>query len=186
MPYPEVDFLPRSHVFLLEAIDRVISAEPKLADVIELHLAGVISKLDREIAARSPVCRVHGYLPHPETVRLVRSADLLFLPMHELPVGVRAGLVPGKAYEYLGARRPILAAVPDGDARDYLEAAGNAALCRPADVGCLARAIRDEIDRWQAGRQRAEPDPDVRAQFDRRLLSERLARTIDAVVGVSG
>jgi glycosyltransferase involved in cell wall biosynthesis len=182
MPYPEVDFLPRSHVFLLEAIDRVIAAEPKLADVIELHLAGVISQLDREIAARSAVCRVHGYLPHGETVKLVRSADLLFLPMHELPPGVRAGLVPGKAYEYLGARRPILAAVPDGDARDYLEAAGNATLCRPADVGCLAQAIRDEIERWRAGRQRAEPDPDVRAQFDRRLLSERLAATIDAVV----
>jgi glycosyltransferase involved in cell wall biosynthesis len=185
MPYPEVDFLPRSHVFLLEAIDRVIADDPKLANVIELHLAGVISQLDREIAARSPVCRVHGYLPHGETVRLVRSADLLFLPMHELPVGVRAGLVPGKAYEYLGARRPILAAVPDGDARDYLEAAGNATLCRPADVGCLAQAIRAEIDRWRAGQQRAEPDPEVRAQFDRRLLSERLAATIDAVVGAS-
>ena len=185
MPYPDVDFLPRSHVFLLEAIDRVIADEPKLAHVIELHLAGVISQLDREIAAHSPVCRVLGYLPHGETVRLVRSADLLFLPMHELPVGVRAGLVPGKAYEYLGARRPILAAVPDGDARDYLEAAGNATLCRPADVSCLAQAIRAEIDRWRASQQRAEPDPEVRAQFDRRLLSERLAATIDAVVGVS-
>jgi hypothetical protein len=182
MPFPEVDFLPRSHVFLLEAIDRLIADEPGLTEVIEVHLAGVISALDREIAERSSICNIHGYLPHGETVELVRSADLLFLPMHDLPPGTRAGLVPGKAYEYLGARRPILAAVPDGDARDYLAAAGNARLCRPADVSRLAAAIRDEIEQWRGGRLRAEPDPKTLAQFERHLLSRQLATTLDAVL----
>ena len=50
----------------------------------------------------------------------MRSADLLFLPMHDLPPGARAGLIPYKTYEYLAAGRPILAAVPDGDVRDML------------------------------------------------------------------
>jgi glycosyltransferase involved in cell wall biosynthesis len=182
MPFPEVDFLPRSHVFLLEAIDRVIADEPGLAEVIEVQLAGVTSELDREIAARSAVCHLHGYLSHDESVELVRSADLLFLPMQDLPLGTRAGLVPGKTYEYLGTRRPILAAVPDGDARDFLVAAGNTTLCRPADVDCLAQAIRDEIGRWRAGAQRAEPDPETLARFERRRLSRQLAATLDAVL----
>ena len=61
----------------------------------------------------------------------MRSADLLFLPMHDLPPGRRAGLVPYKTYEYLAAERPILAAVPDGDARDILSRVSHATLCRP-------------------------------------------------------
>ncbi len=181
MPIPEVDFLTRSHVFLLEAVDRLIAAEPDLAEVVEVHLAGIISPLDRELAERAGYCHLHGYLPHDETVKLLRASDLLFLPMHDLPVGTRAGLVPGKAYEYLGARRPILAAVPDGDARDILAAAGNASLCRPGDVAALAQAIREEIERWRAGTQRAEPGDAVVAQFTRRHLTERLATVLDGV-----
>ena len=183
MPISEVDFLTRSHVFLLEAVDRLIAADPSLADVIEVHLAGIVSPLDRQLAEQAPYCRLHGYLPHDETVALLRSSDLLFLPMHDLPIGTRAGLVPGKAYEYLGARRPILATVPDGDARDILAAAGNASLVRPGDVAGLAEAIRGEIDRWRAGTQRAEPDPEVAAQYTRRHLTERLARVLADALG---
>ena len=106
MPYPGVDFLPRSHVFLLEAIDRLLAESPELAARIEVQLAGVTSPIDREIAERSAVCRLPGYLAHDKTVELLRSADLLFLPMHDLPPGTRAGLVPGKAYDYLGGAAP--------------------------------------------------------------------------------
>ena len=31
--------------------------------------------------------RHHGYLEHGESLALMRSADLLFLPMHDLPPG---------------------------------------------------------------------------------------------------
>src|SRR5262249_55430120 len=68
------------------------------------------------------------------------------LPMHDLPPGVRATIVPGKTYEYLAAGPPILAAVPDGDARDILAEAG-ALLCRPRDVTCLAETIAQQLER---------------------------------------
>ena len=50
----------------------------------------------------------------------MRSADLLFLPMHDVPPGSRVGIVPGKTYEYLAWETPILAAVPDGDIAEIL------------------------------------------------------------------
>ena len=117
-----VNILSRSHVYLLEAIDRLIAADASVAERLELHLAGILSEADVEVARRSPVVRMPGYLPHAETVALLSSADLLFLPMHDLPKGARATIVPGKTYEYLASGRPILAAVPDGDARDLLDA----------------------------------------------------------------
>jgi len=170
-----VDIGARSHVYLLQAIDRLRTEEAALGNRIELHLAGVMSSTDVESSDRPYVKRL-GYLSHTETVGLMRSADALFLPMHDLAPGHRARIVPGKAYEYLGARRPILAAVPDGDARDLLERAGNAAVCRPRDVDGIVAALRALVE----GRYPAEPQPGVAAAYERRALTGRMAGILDA------
>lgn len=167
-----VDILTRSHVFLLQAIDEVRqSSEIE----VELHLAGVVSAADHEAIGERPYVRVHGYLDHADTVDLLRSADLLFLPMHDVPPGTRAGIIPGKTYDYLGARRPILAAVPDGDIRDLLARAGNAFVCRPADVTEMARILGEQLARKQAGTPSPAPDEEVLAEYERSNLTRRLA-----------
>lgn len=181
-PLKGVDFLSRSHVFLLEAIDRLLRQDPGLANALEVHLAGQATETDRAIASRSPVTRVHGYVSHAETIERLRSANLLFLPMHDLPPGVRAGLVPGKTYEYLASGKPILAAVPEGDARDLLREAGNALISSPQDVTHMAELIASEIERWRAGTPTGPPNPEVVARYDRRRQTGQLAAVFDAVL----
>ena len=182
MPVPGVDLLTRSHVYLLEAVERLAADKPELRGVIEVHLAGVLSQADREVCRRSSVVRAHGYLAHSEAIELMRSADLLFLPMQDLPAGTRAGLVPGKTYEYLASGRPILAAVPDGDARDLLAAAGDVYLCRPADVTAIANAIEHAVGRWRTGDRFVPRAPDLLAPYERRYQTRQLAALLDGVV----
>jgi glycosyltransferase involved in cell wall biosynthesis len=165
-------------VYLLEAIDRLRSEDPSLGNRIELHLAGVLTAADIAAAERPYVHRL-GYLSHAESIALARSADALFLPMHDLPRPKRARIVPGKTYEYLAAGRPILAAVPDGDARDLLAHAGNAILCRPRDVDGLTRALRTLVSGEGPS---GEAAPDVLAVFERRALAARMAAVLDRVV----
>jgi glycosyltransferase involved in cell wall biosynthesis len=174
-----VDILPRSHVYVLEAIERLIERDPTLRSRIELLLVGVLSSSDREVADRSPVVRALGYLPHHLAIALMRSADLLFLPMYNLPPGARSGLVPGKTYEYIASQRPILAAVPEGDARDLLVEAGNAHICVPDDVDGMAEAIEGQLTSRTA---RAAHVPDqLLERFERRSLTGELASVLDAV-----
>ena len=128
--------------------------------------------------ARSRVAqlvRFTGYVPHHESVALVRRAQLLFLPMHDLPPGERSRIVPGKTYEYMASGRPILAAVPDGDARDFLEACGTALVVRPNDVRGMVQALDRAYDSWVAHEPVGEIDEDFLAQFDRRHLAGALA-----------
>jgi len=178
----DVDILTRSHVYLLEALSRLASAG---GPPVELHLAGVLSAGDLD-HARQQFVKVHGYLSHRETVELIRSADLLFLPMHDLPAGVRAGIVPGKTYEYLAAGRPILAAVPDGDARDLLTEAGNAYLCRPKDLDAMVEAISTELARRREAPKPREPDARVVERYERRRLTAQLAELFDDLLGQGG
>ncbi len=178
-----VDIFTRSHVYLLAALDRLREADPDLASTVELHLAGVLTATDRDYA-QHPAVRLRGYLPHAESVALIRSADLLFLPMHNLPPGERMSIVPGKTYEYLASGRPILAAVPDGDARDLLEEAGTARLCRPDDVDAMAEIVASELKWARARRAQRTPDATVLARYERRGLSEQLAEVFDGVLAV--
>ena len=123
--------------------------------------------------------RATGYVPHREAIALTRSADLLFLPMYNVAPGMRAATVPGKTYEYLAARRPILAAVPAGDLRDILAEAGNAHLCAPDDVEGLATAIEAQLLNPEVV-PAAAPDA-LLDRFERRRLTEKLASVLDAV-----
>ena len=178
---PGLDILTRSHVHLVDAINVLLEHDSQLRDVIELHLAGVLNETDRSIAARCPVAVLQGYRSHAESIELMRTGDLLFLPMQNLPSDVRATIVPGKTYEYLAAGTPILAAVPEGDARDILAEAGNAELIRPDDVDGMAAAIARALERFRSGEQPPTPNPEVVARFEYRRLAADLAAVFDAV-----
>jgi glycosyltransferase involved in cell wall biosynthesis len=174
-----VDLLTRSHVYLLEAVRSIRERDPELGRRIEVHLAGVTSEADRAAANLSGI-RLHDYLSHDRAVALMRGADLLFLPMHDLPPTVRSRIVPGKTYEYLASGRPILAAVPDGDARDLVASGTGHWLCRPADVEAIAAAIAEQARLAAVG----APDPGPPPGFDRysrEALTSRLADLLERV-----
>ena len=185
MPVPEVEFLTRSHVYLLQAVQRVLERDPSLQDRVEVHLVGAVTPQDEEVAAPFSFVRFYGYRSHAETIELLQTAELLFLPMQNLPPQVRAGLVPGKTYEYMASGTPILAAVPDGDAREMLTAVGTATVCRPAAVDCLADGLEQRIADWRAGVPRPVPDPSVLGRFERRQLTSELATVIRQVAAAT-
>ena len=145
----DVDLLSRSAMFLTEATERLLERRPDLRQFVRVEIAGSGSAEDSE-EFRSFGGVNHGYLDHAHAVELIRSADLLFLGMQDLGPGQRANTVPGKAYEYIASGRPILAAVPPGDARDLLSSLSNAVLCWPTDVTAIEHAIERLADQKRA------------------------------------
>ena len=173
MPVPSLDILPRSHYYLLQAVEQVQTSLSARDRPIEVHLAGPVTAEDTVLAAGHAFVRFRGFLQHDANIKLICSADLLFLPMHD--VQGRAGLVPTKLYEYLASTRPILAAVPEGDARDILLAAGNAYVCAPSDVSALAAGIR-------AAMSDEAPTACARAHVVERFRWSLLAKDLEKVV----
>jgi glycosyltransferase involved in cell wall biosynthesis len=178
----DVEILTRSHVFLLRAIDALLEQRPELRGRIEFDLAGVQSAADHEVTSERFVVRMLGYLEHPASVALIRSADLLFLPMHDLPLEHRSTIVPGKTYEYLAAGRPILAAVPNGDARDILAEAGGAFLCQPSDEEAMAEIVSNRLDAFIAGKAEPAPNREVVERFEYGRLASEMAAFFGEIV----
>jgi glycosyltransferase involved in cell wall biosynthesis len=170
-----LDVLARSHLLLVEAMERAAAEDPRLGEQLELHVAGAAPTTQ----VTPPFVIDRGYLPHDAAVALVRSADVLFLPMHDLPPGRRARSVPGKTYEYLGSGRPILGALPDGDARDLLAGLANVRLCRPTDVDCMAEALHSFFET----RPIETAVPELAWTFERRAQAEQIAEVFERALG---
>lgn len=92
------------------------------------HIAGNIDSEIRsqiELAGLLEYCRFYGYLPHNEVVRLMVNADLL---LNLFPETKNDKGIPGKLFEYLAARQPVLNIGPkDGDAARIIEECANGA-----------------------------------------------------------
>jgi glycosyltransferase involved in cell wall biosynthesis len=120
-----------------------------------------------------------GYSPHSQSIEAISTADLLFLPLHALPGGQRSRIVPGKTYEYLASGRPILAAVPDGDAADFVRDAGAGAVVGPTDVAAILNAI---VQAHENPAPTRTIDSSVE-RFDRLQLATQLSHFLSSVAG---
>lgn len=169
---------------VLEAIDLLRHQQPALMEGFRFVHVGNLDEATKAWIDRSPsreVVDAVGYLPHEQTVGVMLGADALFLHLHGLPPGHRARIVPGKTYEYLASGRPILGALPEGDARDLLSSRSRCVLADPCEPASIARALAELIERGP-GLGIAPLNDAGLAPYDRREIARRFSQVLDGCV----
>jgi len=81
---------------------------------LQLEFLGVVSQDVMDSLHRyelEPYVKLKGYVSHASAVRKQRSAQILLLV--EIDSEETKGIIPGKLFEYMSARRPILAVGPE-------------------------------------------------------------------------
>jgi hypothetical protein len=87
--------------------------------------------------------------------------------------------IPAKLYEYLRARRPILALTdPSGDTAGAVRAAGIGSIARLDSADDIATALVDVVDAIRQGRA-ALPDASAVARLERREQARDLASLLE-------
>lgn len=119
-----------------------------------------------------------GRIPHSEAIALMKSADVLFLPVAQGHFA--AGMLPGKLFEYLGSERRIIAEVPEvSEVSQVLDSVGGAIRVEPGDAEGLAEVLVDIAH--AGGPTWSPPYPDRKAHFERRNLTAQLAEILSLV-----
>lgn len=132
----------------------------------DLHLATVVQYI--------------GYVPHSDSVQYLADSDALFLcqiPEYESAV-VK---LPGKLFEYLYLRKPILALTLPGETTSILERTGLGVVAHPNDTPGIKEALRHLYLQWKQARWSFTPNHTAIEAFNRVHLAERLAHIFDQV-----
>ena len=123
-----------------------------------------------------------GYLPHSEAVEQQRNASLLILPLRKEPE--YKAVFPGKLFEYLASRRPVLGiGQPDGAMSMILKQTQTGAVIDWEDRDSIKQFIDSCWEKHLAGELTIEGG-DI-SQFTRRNLTHRMAQLFNSLVGPS-
>lgn len=164
----------RSPRAFFQALALIFARHPQARDEIEVCIVGNFHEMFRKMAVAlgvSTALVTPGNVEHQEKIRHLLAADVLLVVSND------AVVTPGKVYEYIGARKPILALAPEGGVRSVLAGYGAALCVAPEDSEAIAAAIYQYYEAWSAGTLGAG-DPEVAREHEQRRLTERLARVL--------
>ncbi|HEY2587513.1 MAG TPA: glycosyltransferase [Tepidisphaeraceae bacterium] len=165
---------------LVAAMQDLAARRPELAKRIELVFVGRRTAAQEELLDRLAAlpCRLvrHDYLDHSEATGFVRSAHALCALLTDCPGAER--VVPGKIFEYMASRRPILAISPPGELWKVLEGYPAAHRLLPGDVRKIADCIASICENGSQSSVAELMEWDG-AEFNRRNQARRLAEFLD-------
>jgi hypothetical protein len=163
-----------------------LAARPELRPEVVLRFVGQpgprsLARLEQ--LGLGGIVETTGFVDHATAIARCREADVLLLALGAGP-GVPAGWLPSKLFEYVAFDRPILANVPDGEARRLIADAG-AGFSFGADGPAAYAAVLDDLH----ARKRAAADgrvpwanrPEAVARLTQGHLGAQLAAVLDAV-----
>ena len=160
----------------LKALHNLLQEKPGLRGRIEACFVGNFReenlKIVHQLGLQDDVS-VLGYLPHKDCVRQLVASDVLWMI-----VGDEFGS-PGKAYEYIGAGKPILGCVPEGFLKSTILEAGGKVVA-PDDVGGIKSAIEEYFALFER-KELKGPKPDVVAKYSRVNLTGQLVKIFESL-----
>lgn len=166
---------------LWQALAQLKTADPVFGQKLTIKLVGQVdfAVLDaiRKNGLNDQLERL-DFMPHAEVVEHMKKAQLLLLPINSTPNAM--GILPGKLYEYLGAKRPVLAIGPlDCDAARVLELTKAGSINDYSDLEGLKKNIQAYFKQYLAGD--LEVSSSGIEQFSRKALAGRYTELLEGL-----
>lgn len=143
--------------------------------VLQLEFIGVVSKEVMDSLYRyelGPYLKLTGYVSHAQALRRQQRSQVLLLA--EIDSEESRGIVPGKLFEYMAAKRPILAVGPKGwDAAKIIKETQTGQVFDYTAHSEIKKVLLNWFKRFQEGK--LAPDEGNIEQYSRRELTRALA-----------
>ncbi|WP_244086110.1 glycosyltransferase family 4 protein [Desulforhabdus sp. TSK] len=154
---------------------------PECLSNLELLTAGFAKGPASEMGLNGFVDEL-GRLSHSACIDLMKSADVLFLPIAE---GIyQTASLPGKLFEYLGSGKPILTVVPrPSEVSRLFDKTGGGLVIPPGDEESLVQLLANLS---RSGSFSVPPlNHEALREYQRRNLTGKLADVLNGVVARS-
>jgi glycosyltransferase involved in cell wall biosynthesis len=170
---------PSSLGCFLEAVTQILSDRPDIISDFKVVFVGwmhpTFKKNIKELGIERSI-QLLGYVPRRVCLQMQAGASVLLLPLSKAAQGM--GIYPGKIFDYLAARRPILGLLPEDIAAQLIRQTESGIVVDPEDQQAIADAILDFYNKYKEGSlslgKRKLP-----LEFSREFLTRRLADVFD-------
>lgn len=167
---------------LWRVLQELISEIPTFAADLEIKLVGkvdiVVSDQLKEKDLYKYVNKIE-YLEHIEVIKVQQQSQLLVLLLNNTPNA--KGILTGKIFEYMAAKRPVLCIGPvDGDAAKIIKETNCGKTVSFDDYSGLKIILKDYYSKFLAGA--LSVDGKSIDLYNRRALTERLAVLLDNII----
>ena len=105
----------RNPEMLWEVLGELLIEDEEFAKDLSINLIGKVDVRVKEQIKKNKLEKLTtyvDYLPHDGVIKSQNSAQVLLLPVNQVPFA--KGIITGKVFEYLQSSRPILAIAPKG------------------------------------------------------------------------
>lgn len=162
-----------------QSVAELLNEKPELKEQIELVFVGASWREIQSLALKHNVEKqttTHAYLPHREALQnMVNAHSLLLVTKSKITVTL-------KVFEYIGARRPILALVPpDGAAAEIIRETKSGIIIPPHDTDAIKESIYEMFMRWREENLHINHDESRVQSYTRKELTRRLASILDSL-----
>lgn len=133
-----------------------------------------------EALGLSSVVTFRDTVPHAEALKIERGSHILVLIKHANRV--YDGIVPGKLFEYIGVRRPILALAPEGEASRIVRERRRGEVAPQGDPETIASKLKIMYESYARGTLDRDYDLSPAVEYGRDVLSKKLAEHIESIL----
>lgn len=116
---------------------------------IQVHFWGNIHPLNKEQIKEfgiQDIVTIEGYKSKKETQELLASFDILFLPLELNSKDHQTLFIPGKVFEYLSMRKPILLLSEESDCKEIVQKSNLGIFANPIDPQNIADKLKKIIE----------------------------------------
>ncbi len=118
-----------------------------------------------------------GHISHDDCIKYQMKADVLLLIIYTCEWS--KFVLTGKLFEYIGARKFILALVPDGEAKNLITNDGFGKTVGPKDIDGIKNTILELYNNWKQGGLKLKIDSSVFEKYEMDALTGKLAEALD-------
>lgn len=168
----------RNPIILWEALAELINENSEFANDLQVKLIGKVAKEVEQSIKKNKLDKVVqfiDYLPHKKVMGYQKSTQVLLLAVNNVPSA--KGIITGKIFEYLQAKRPILAIAPiNGDLAEIINSTNSGIVINFEDKEKIKNSILNLYKQYKNGSLSIE-SKNIE-QYHRKNLTKQLVEVI--------
>lgn len=171
----------RNPSVLWKVLSEIVSEIDNFSKDLEIKLIGKVSTICLDEITKNNLntnLKMIDYLPHNKVQEHQKSSQVLLLAINNVPSA--KGIITGKIFEYLNAKRPILVIGPiDGDLAKIINETNSGVIIDFEDAISLKSTILEFYNQYKKGK--LEVQSKNISQYHRRNLTEKLSQIIKKI-----